>query len=326
MSATQKERFFYHSFPRRGRNTGVEIDKGCRILSLICDAGLLLAPEVVKWQNPHADGSPPRKQEYIQRRVCFTELSPGDLNEHAEIFGHFALEFEIGVLKGMGALPVFYIPQATTADASEINSLGSILVMQTIDAMVLVMRLAGVKQNLDAAPDVTEGRFGNTFGFEKPKTFSLDVQETRNALEAFCYGLTPPDMLEHALTGLLACFYPADNLRDNKALAYYRQREWRISGNFAVRGEDVMRRTSDQVIGRLLDIDADFFGRDFPTTSGTKRLAEEAFVYPEFGGKRVIQMVCRVIVPREALDRASAIVARLAPDVPVVCIEDLKAA
>jgi len=201
----------------------------------------------------------------------------------------------------MGALPVFYIPQATTADASEINSLGSILVMQMIDAMVLVMRLAGVKQNLDDAPDVTEGRFDNTFGFEKPKTFSLDVRETRNALEAFCYGLTPPDMLEHALTGLLGCFYPADDLRDNKVLAYYRQREWRISGNFAVRGENVMRRTSDQVIGRLLDIDADFFGRDFPTPSGVKRLAEEAFVYPGFGGKRVIQMVRRVIVPREAL-------------------------
>jgi hypothetical protein len=324
MSATQRERFFYHSFPRRGSNTGVEMDKGCKILSLICDAGLLLAPKVVKWEYSHADGSPPRKQEYIQRRVCFTELSPSDLIEHAQNFGLFALEFEIDVLKGMGALPVFYIPRATSADASEINSLGSVPVMQTIDAMVLAMRLAGVKQNLGGTPEVVEGRFDNTFGFDKLKTFSLDVQETRKALEAFCYGLTPPDILQHGIVGLLGCFYPADNLRDNNALAYYQQREWRISGNFAVRGEEVMRRASDEVIGRLLDIDAEFFGRDFPTP-WAKRLAEEALVYPGFGGKRVIQMVRRVIVPREALDRASATVARLAPDVPVVCIEELKA-
>ena len=62
MSAVDKERFFYHSFPRRGSNTDAEIDKGCKILSLICNAGLLLAPEVVTWQYPHADGSPPRTQ------------------------------------------------------------------------------------------------------------------------------------------------------------------------------------------------------------------------------------------------------------------------
>ena len=322
MNVAEQERFFYHSFPRRGSNTDAEIDKGYKILSLICDAGLLLAPEVVNWQYPHADGSPPRTQTYIQRRVCFTELAPSDLSEHAEIFGRFALEFEIDVLKGMGALPVFYIPQATTAEASEINNLGSVLVNQMIDAAMLAMRFAEVKKLVDAAPDGT--RLDATMGVNKFKEFRLDAKETRNTLEALGYGLTPPDMLEQSLYGLLHCFYPADNLRDNKVLAYYRQREWRISHNFAIRGEDVMRRVSNEVIGRLMEIDAEFFGRNFPTPSGAKHLAEEAFVYPGFGGKRVIQMVRRVIVPRHALNRASKIVAQFAPEVPVVCIEELR--
>ncbi len=36
------ERFFYHSFPPRGRSTDSEIEKGCKILSLIGEAGLVL--------------------------------------------------------------------------------------------------------------------------------------------------------------------------------------------------------------------------------------------------------------------------------------------
>jgi hypothetical protein len=315
-------RFFYHSFPRRGRSSDSEIEKGCKILSLICDVGFVLAPEVVKWRNPHADGSPPREQQTIQRRICFTELAPSELIEHAKEFGHFALEFDVQTLKRMGAMPVFYIPQATDKDEHGVTSLGSTLVIQAIDAMILAMRLAGIKALLDD-PTVGE-RLDCTLGFEKLKTFNLDVQKTREAIEAFTYAITPPDMLEHALTGLLSCFYPADNLRDDKALAYYRQREWRIAWNFAVRGEEVMRRPSNEVVARLIEIDAEFFGRDFPTASGPKQLASEALIFPGMAGKRLVEMANRVVVPGAALTSAKATVARFAPNVPVVCIEDMR--
>jgi hypothetical protein len=322
MSVSEKERFFYHSFPRRGSNTDAEIDKGCKVLSLICDAGLLLAPEVVKWQYSHADGSPPRTQTYIQRRVCFTELAPNDLTEHAGLFGRFALEFEIDVLKGMGALPVFYIPQATTTEPSKINNLGSVLVNQMIDAAILAMRLTELKNLVDAAPD--DNRLDIIMGINKFKDFSLCAKETRNTLEALSNGLTPPDMLEQSLYGLLHCFYPADNLRDNKALAYYRQREWCISHNFAIRGEEIMRRISDEVNGRLMEIDAEFFGRDFPTPAGTSSLAQESWIYPGFGGKRVLQMARRIIVPSPAVAQVKEILPKLEGFPPVVSIEALR--
>ena len=90
-------------------------------------------------------------------------------------------------------------------------------------------------------------------------------------------------MLEQSIYGLLHCFYPADNLRDNKALAYYRQREWRISHNFAIRGEEVMRRVSDEVIRRLMEIDAEYFGRDFQTAAESSYSANESCIYPGFG-------------------------------------------
>lgn len=318
------ERFFYHSFPRRGRGTDSEVEKGCKILSLIGEAGLVLAPEIVKWKYPHADGSPPREQQTIQRRICFTELAPDELSRHSEEFGHFALEFDIDTLKSMAAMPVFYIPQSATEDKEGGTSLGSTLVIQSIDAMILAMRVAGISKSLSDAPGVTTARFDCTFGFQNLKTFSLDIAEARKTLEALSYAITPPDMLEHSLMGLLSCFYPADNLKDNKALAYYRQREWRIAWNFSIQGEEVMRRPSNEVIDRLLAIDSEFFGRDFPTMSGTKRLADEALVFLGIGDKKIIQMVRRVVVPRAALSSAKQILTRVVPDTPIVCIEDIR--
>jgi hypothetical protein len=183
------------------------------------------------------------------------------------------------------------------------------------------MRLAAIKKLLDEAP--LGEHLDCTFGFEKLKTFSLDVKETRKTLDAFSYALTPPDMLEHALTGLLNCFYPADNLRDNKALAYYRQREWRIAWNFAVRGEEVMRRSSEELVRRLLEIDSEFFARDFQTATGTSQIAHEAYAFPGVGGKKIIQLVNRIVVPRGALQIATTMIARVAPGVTIVCLEDL---
>jgi hypothetical protein len=314
------DRFFYHSFPRRGRDTDREVEIGCKMLALMCN-GLVLTPEVVKWEYPHADGSPPRKMDIQQKRVCFTELSPDELPRHADEFGHFALEFEIDVLKGLGAIPVFYIPKGT-GRTGEVTALGSVLVIQLIDAMVLAMRLAGVKKNLDDAPFAT-GQFPCTFGFTETKlqTFNLDVLETRKYIEAFTYSLTPPDMLEHSLTALLSFFYPADDIERNKALAYYRQREWRIVGNLAIRGEELMRRPSTEFIGRLLEIDSEFFGREL--ASGNRR-ADECYVYPGIGEKRLIEMVRRIIVPDAAVERAKSIVNCVGQPPPIIAFSAIE--
>lgn len=172
--AATQARFFYHSFPRRGKNTDKEIEKACKILALIRDEGLLLTPEITKWQYSHADGSLPRKQEIFQRRISFTELAPRELPRHADEFGHFALEFKIDVLRGLGAVPVFYIP--TTGDEAGLaNSLGATLVIQLIDAMILVERVTQV-QRFIASTSTLGSRQNFTFGFaDNQRLFSLDI-------------------------------------------------------------------------------------------------------------------------------------------------------
>jgi len=318
------ERYFYHSFPRRGRATDDEVAKGCKILSLIAEAGLLLAPQVMTWRYPHANGAPPREVEIIQRRVCFTELPPGELIGHARAFGSFAIEYDVGVLKRMGALPAFYIPQSVKEESDGRSSLGSTLVVQAADAMWLVTRLAIMSENLaQIGPEVET--FSCTFGFEKNmKTFDLKAADLRQFIEAFFYAITPPETLHHSLEALLSAFCPADSLKDGGGeLDYYREREWRIAWNFAHRGEEQMARPSPAVIERLMEIDADFFGRTIRTPRGPNQLAAEAFVFPSLDGSTVLQLARRLIVPRQAIAHAAKMLARFAPDVPLVCIEDL---
>jgi hypothetical protein len=83
-----RDRFFYHSFPRRGASTDAEIEKGKQILTAIRDFGFVLTPQFIEWTQPTIAG-PPRTLPVLQKRVCFTELSPKELAGHAEKFGAF---------------------------------------------------------------------------------------------------------------------------------------------------------------------------------------------------------------------------------------------
>jgi hypothetical protein len=310
------ERYFYHSFPRRMRATTAEIEKGCQILSIMRDVGLVMAPEVVTWGYEHADGSAPRTSEVLQQRVCFTELEPRELPRHGQKFGRFALEFTVPTLKSLGAIPVFYIPRAMSS-AVGAEGAASTLVMQFIDAMILVMRIAGVHDAI-AASGQREGTFPCTFGFKESgnKTFNLEVGETMRVLEAFTHAITPPNILLLALEGMLKFFYPADDLCHDETLGYYREREWRIACNIAIRGVEMMRRPSTELIERLKALDSDFFGREFPPNSG-KSLAEGVFVLPGLENRRMLQMVNRVIVPEAAVSRVQAILKEL-PEAPAI--------
>src|SRR5262245_55986431 len=102
------ETFFYHSFPRPRAGNPEQL--GLHILGSILDRGLLLTPEKFEFREALVGGSTSPPWQIFQKRICFTELSPQQLGEHAKTFGKFAIEFDIPVLRRMGAVPVFYIP------------------------------------------------------------------------------------------------------------------------------------------------------------------------------------------------------------------------
>jgi hypothetical protein len=323
------ERYFYHSFPRRPQTEGH--GHGLAILELIRDFGLLMTPEIARWEYTHADGSPPRRQSMVQRRISFTELAPAELAGHTKDFGPFALEFDIDALKRLGAIPVFYVSLA--GDGHGAGGLGGTLMNHLIDAMRLTDRIAQMAAILDGAPPDRDRQAITIPVDAGPALFDLNIQEARETLRAISLGLAPARQLAAFLEGGLNYFYPADG-RNNATLQYYRQREWRMAGNVAVRDEEMMHVPSAVMIDRLLALDADFFGRQFPPAdeivSNTslhglqqQRLADWCWVFAEFDGRRALNWVRRVIVPADALDAATAILAPLADAPPLVSLENL---
>jgi hypothetical protein len=323
------ERYFYHSFPRRSRSTEQEITNGLVILELIRDFGLLLTPEIARWEYPHADGTPPRSNSMIQRCVSFTELSPSELAHHSHEFGRFALEFEIDILKQLGAIPVFYVPH--TADGA--GSLGKTIVMQIIDAMLLIDRIARVVPILEQAPaeqTALQVNFGMT---DNQKAFSLNPSQAKETLTGIGHALAPPEMIRNFLEGTLNLFYPADG-RNDEALQYYRQREWRIFGSYAINGKEAVCLPPGKMITQLLKLDKCFFDRPFPPNgqvisnctindSSQKRLVDWVYVLPGLGKRRILELARRVVVPDEAIGQVKIVLDQLTSPPQIVGLSEL---
>jgi hypothetical protein len=325
------ERYFYHSFPRRGASTTDEIDKGCKILAAIRDFGLLLTPQLIEWQQPSAGSAAPRILPVLQKRVCFTELAPPELPIHAERFGHFALEFDIDVVRRLGAVPVFYIPQPskTAADGSAI---GTGLLAIAADCWAVVQRMAFLDRMFKGPTPVQE-KFSMEVGFASSPDgkgkYILDRDEYKNFLAAIGHAVTPWTDLEHGAYGLLNFFHPTDNTKSDRILEYYREREWRVAYSFALNLPDgsrveVMHVPTADERRRFMEIDPEFFGRTIRRDIGDVQTLEASLVYPGLGGKRIIDMVRRVIVPASSVDRAREVLAELESPPPVVPIDAVR--
>jgi hypothetical protein len=317
------QRFFYHSFPRRGATLPIEIDKGCKILAAIRDFGLILVPEYIVWKQPTTDGTD-RLFPILQKRVCFTELSPSELFQHAQKFGQFALEFEAATIRKLGAIPVFYLPQPLSA--SDGNALGVALLGIAMDVSAVIGRLAFLDQIFSSGgpvEDVIDFRAGFAQSPAGAGNYRLNSAEARNFLKAFGHAVAPWNALQSGMGALLNFFYPADDVPRDRLFDYYRQREWRIACAFAVNGVEVMRGLTQEEGNRLLEIDGDFFSRKIKTDLGDVGMLDATLVLPGFEGASLMTMVRRVIVPAEALDQAKAILANLPQPPEVVALAQL---
>ena len=113
------DRRFYHSFPRIGRRTADEITRGLAILGLILKYGFLLTPETHELRQ--VLNNPRRVQTtwLVQQRFCLTELHPSEVPWHAVDFGRFALEFDIGNCRSIGAMPALYFNQSRSDEGGK---------------------------------------------------------------------------------------------------------------------------------------------------------------------------------------------------------------
>jgi hypothetical protein len=283
----------YHCFPRRKRD-GNEIDKGLSILKSILTHGILLTPEIIKWTEEIHNNNLTNEFVQVSKRVCFTELEEEDLNNHFNLFGNFALAFDIGDLINIGALPVFYIPRM---DAFKNYGLGPALITQLAHIQSLLKRIALYENYASRIAEVTPNSHlmarytengdmhifsaGTIESIRIPKSIlencakhnkdfipprlnefgsplGFSIGGLNNFLKILFYDIHNSSVLNNVLGGFSSIIYPTERQKD-RFLEYYKQREWRILGGVEQYSKRITQDLNENHKFDLLKIDKDFF-------------------------------------------------------------------
>ena len=309
-------RFFYHSFPRPRHGEPYEYTtaRGWALLQLIREIGLVLAPELVQWHTPGQNMlGTPNPLKVLQRRICFTELSPQELSRHSEHFGPFALEFEVEELRRMGALPVIYMPQALS-EQDHLALLGPFIVGHLdqirglLDKLVPLEQLSGPEyvQN-HCGESVVDNHQMNLRNTDKSgnivQEFPVSSEVIRNILRYLQFETAPFEAMRGVTSMAQSLFYPTDDDYHDEELGYYRQREWRITGDYYINENRRGRVPRDEEKTQLLGVDQSFWSRPVHSSHPTLRV-EEALVLTQPTPAQLFDNVNRIIVPTDYFDQA----------------------
>ena len=299
------ERFFYHSFPRRQT---MDVNQGFAVLSSMLKSGLLLTPELVQWQH--------LKSGIPQKRVCFTELPPSELPDHAKRFGCFAIEFTYESLRELGGFPVFYVPNSDVS-LKGYEGVGAFFVHTIVEIENLFTRFIELRdsgQNLPTNPpglhfSVNNKRIGPASELATVKKTLDAITEDTRSFEEFRF----------SMRALQSLFYPTENLEHNDSLGYYRQREWRIIDNFVVRSDWPFRELTSEDKHRMTELDPPFFQKELrhPNFSSAMRI-DECRMYTQLDGAPVMKRPRRIIVPSQGLSESEALVGSSGLEIPVI--------
>ena len=310
-------RFFYHSFPRRwqGETQNETTSRGWAILRSMKELGLILAPEVVEWHAPVSLGTPSPIQ-VLQRRICFTELSPQELSQHSMRFGPFALEFQTIALRRIGALPVIYMSQALS-EQDHLALLGPFVVGHLRQIRGTLERLAQLGQyddpaylhNLGAsvvADDCVVTLRNVDESGDTVQEFQVPWKAIRDLLRFVGFETAPFDAMTGVTSIVQALFYPTDDDHHDQELAYYRQREWRITADYHMNGSPRGRSLQDEEKELLLELDESFWKGNTHPSNPIPRV-DEALALVQPAPAELLDKATRIIVPDEFSDQAREI-------------------
>lgn len=314
---TEPRRYFYHNFPRPrpGESRQDILDRGWAVLNSIRKTSLILAPEIVEWRTPVSIGSPSPVR-IVQRRICFTELSRGELRAHAKRFGPFALEFCIGALRRAGALPVIYVPQSMS-EKGLLTLLGPFVVSHLGHIKHTLEQLQQFNRWNDPAciaadfPGATEMAADCVLTLRNGDESRGIVQEFRvpwSAIRDFLRFLSfenaPFDAMNGAISIAQSLFYPSDDDHTGEALGYYRQREWRITADYRINGRERVRRLGEDERANLTRIDRSFWTRELQDGDQAFSRMDRAAALLDPDPEGLFAVATGVVVPEELVREA----------------------
>jgi hypothetical protein len=264
-----EQRHFYHSFPR-----DKAVDPYAVLKSFLTN-GFLLTPEVLS--VPLAQASKPFTT--LQLRMCFTELAPSELAEHAETFGQFSLKLSIEKLRTIGGLPVIYFPHPSALGEMG-NATGGNVLLALIQAHAFIRRF--IEKSPVGSPEEI-------------------------LLRSLADGLSPPDTMCHALEAVFNLYAFTENPKYGKLLAYYQQREWRLGYNFT--GPDnkfLSNELTQKQKKALLSLNKEFFNK-LVRKDDTLRRIDVCRYIPKFGDKPIMSFVDAVVAPQGEVEKVKKV-------------------
>jgi hypothetical protein len=300
------EKHFYHSFPRiRPGDSDDRIAKvGLEILKSIRQIGLVLAPEIVVWKQALKDGQD-RTTRVRQSRICLTELSRNQVEEHGKQFGPFSLQLRIDALRQLGAFPVIYVPQRLKADR-KFSTAGETIVAEIADIKYTINQLCGLSRLVPNGNSTVS--LQNTDGADKVvASYQVPLKTINDILSYIGYRNAPFDLMVGVLSHLQSLFYPTDDEIHDKQMQYYRQREWRLVAGLVLEGEAQSRPLTNVEKHMLLTIDNRFWSKEVSDGKTSLRRIDDACVISRFEGKDITDAICAVIVPVGVYEEAKGI-------------------
>ncbi|WP_157817108.1 abortive infection system antitoxin AbiGi family protein [Bradyrhizobium sp. SK17] len=319
------DRFFFHSFPRgrAGETSDNVVQRGLKILAFMREVGLVLAPELVKWDITGLVGGANETLETLQRRICFTELSIAELPQHSITFGPIALAFTIEKLRTAGAMPVVYVPQGT--QPNPLSLLAIFLVRGAHHTRHVLSHLNNIaagadreklqaQSGLPVNEDYTMNLRNSGPNGEIVEDYVVPAIHIHQLMKHVGFNNIPFDHSVGVLAVLLNMFYPTDNPYAQDELGYYRQREWRlVGGEVNFNGRPMGRQLTETEQTQLLQIDPAFWGRDMTVKihadapPDTKKRVEWAQVYEPTPGWNWLEYVDHIRIPKAFAEDARRI-------------------
>jgi len=334
---------FYHSFPRPKENQD-GIKKGLAILDSFLKNGILLVPEIIKYQREREDRQkPPEDYFIVQSRFCLTQIDISELKAHEKQFGSFHLEFTNDNAYALGAIPVFYLPR-TEPNTSKLplkklasNYVYLLLEMQTLCENI--QNLSELIKNKSDMEDITI--------FEKKETkykhsYKVNAKQLSDVLDMITLNIVPNpaksderkngigaymDTTLGTLKSMGSLFYPTDKDHEgeHEDLYNFRQREWRITAGISMNGQRLDRELTTDEKNALLELYPVFFGKKETYANWEELNRAEGCFYMQNGICEIVpeqeqktkkesvklkpiqEFVERIIVPKEALEKSRAV-------------------
>ena len=309
-----RKRFFYHSFPHQHSNgkgdllSDTTIEQGLATLTGITEIGLLLTPE--RWSLPPEyvdDGSEPEDIPVYQKRVCFTAITPCELATHADYFGPFSLEFEIELVRRMGATPVIYIP-TTVGTELDYGGAGVSMLHRLVEVRSILNRLQSMRdicgqQNL---PNPIRMSLGTPPRYRQIRASTEGVLDVVEFVED---GIRDSDTLRATVDGLSSFMYPSEIHGSDHLLEYFQEKEWRITNAFvrSATGKGLHSELTTEEKARLTELSPDYFGRTIEMMSGEISVADGCLAIRSFDSRGIFELCRRVIVPARAVPAVNQI-------------------